>query len=720
MREAHHRISQVHSQGLCHTAAFFFDAKGDSLLHSSEGLYRSLLCQLLPRRQDGLRKAVKIYIEKVAYSDRDEGAAGFWDEIELRDLFQGLFEDCSSPHTILFIDALDECEGDQLRQLAFFFRDLTESAHEAGVKLEVCLSSRHFGAVTVSNCPIIAIEHHNKSDIMLYLDQKLAAHDTGGSEAFRRLKNTIMEMSSGIFLWVVLVVDMLLKDLDEGKNERHLEGRLSKVPLALQGLFREMLSQTQEDRETTLRFFQWVILAGELRLREWHHILPYIRRPIPHSLQECRESAYFTETDEQLEKQIRHISMGLVEVTAKAEPSPWEETGSDDYSIAAGAGSLDLETGETRIVRLIHESVRQFFLHEEGFFILSPDLGHSTIGEGYVSIMDTCLDFIGIPELDGLVNARLKFPTQLDVSSKAESIQWRIACPRDSSIRSFSSASSTRSIRIRTPEPNGLVSSRRKPPTQPDASSKAESIRRGISRSRDSSIRSFSSGSFIPLSLIPRIVSWLGSSIHKPPTQPDASSKAKSTWAGSSRSRGSSIRSFSSASSIRYSQVLKYSFCNNISFSASERDTLSLHSMRSITEPEPRADHSTSEKHQSPTREMMKYRLSLLSQLEPDGPFPLPLPPPSNVTLSVSSNGVRIGVLQDYPALLPYILTTFSIHARSAEKEGANATSILLRLREGGLWKRWLCLSEMPHDIMLITWAEAKGLSSWVTHLSRT
>ena len=642
MREAHHRISQVHSQGLCHTAAFFFDAKGDKLLHSPEGLYRSLLCQLLPRRRDDLRKVIEIYEE-------NERAAVPWDEIELRNLFQGLFEDRSSPHTILFIDALDECEGDQLRQLAFFFRDLTESAHEAGVKLEVCLSSRHFGAVTVSNCPIIAMEHHNKPDIMLYLDQKLAAHDTGGSEAFRRLKNTIMEMSSGIFLWVVLVVDMLLKDLDEGKNERHLEGRLSKVPLALQGLFKEMLSQTQEDRETTLRFFQWVILAGELRLREWHYILPYLRRPTPHSLQECRESAYFTETDEQLEKQIRHISMGLVEVTAKAEPGPWEGTGSDDYSIAAGAGSLDLETGETRIVRLIHESVRQFFLHEEGFFILSPDLGHSAVGEGYVSIMDTCLDFIRIPELDCLVNARLKSPTQLDAFSKAESIRWGSSRSRDSSIRSFSSASSMHSLRIRNSKLSGLAGALILPTRLSDVFSKAESTRRG-----------------------------------------------------SSRSRGSSIRSFGSVGSIR------------------EQDILSLPPRRSVIEPEPRADHSTSEKRQSPTKEMMKYRLSLLSQPESDGPFPLPVPPPSNVTLSVSSNGAQIGVLQDYPALLPYILTTFSIHARSAENEGANATGILLRLHEGGLWKRWLCLNEMPQDIMLINWAEAESLSSWVTHLSRT
>ena len=637
MREAHHRISQVHSQGLCHTAAFFFDAKGDKLLHSPEGLYRSLLCQLLPRRRDDLRKVVEIYEEKVACIDRDEGAAVSWDEIELRNLFQGLFEDCSSPHTILFIDALDECEGDQLRQLAFFFRDLTESAHEAGVKLEVCLSSRHFGAVTVSNCPIIAIEHHNKSDIMLYLDQKLAAHDTGGSEAFRRLKNTIMEMSSGIFLWVVLVVDMLLKDLDEGKNERYLEGRLSKVPLALQGLFREMLSQTQEDRETTLRFFQWVILAGELRLRERHHILLYLRRPTPHSLQECRESAYFTETDEQLEKQIRHISMGLVEVTAKAEPGPWEETGSDDYSIAAGAGSLDPETGETRIVRLIHESVRQFFLHGEGFFILSPGLGHSAVGEGYVSIMDTCLDFIGIPELDCLVNARLKSPAQPDVFSKAESIRWGSLRSRGSSIGGFGIAFS---------KPKGLVNAQLKSPTQLDVFSKAESIRWGSSRS--------------------------------------------------------SIGGFSSASSIRYSQVLKHSFCNSVSFSASEQDILFLHSI------------------QSPTEEMMEYRLSLLSQFEPDSPFLIPLPLPTNVTPSVSSNEARPGVLQDYPALLSYILSTFSIHARSAEKEGANATGIPPRLHEGGLWKRWLCLNEMPHDTMLITWAEAIGLSSWVAHLSRT
>jgi hypothetical protein len=599
-------------QDSCHTAAFFFAAKGDKLLRNPAGLYRSLLYQLLPHRREALRKAVGIYEEKAANIDPDEEAVVSWDEIELQDLFRGLSEDPYSPRTILFIDGLDECEGDQSRDLAFFFRELTYSAHDAGVKLQVCLSSRHFGAASVSNCPTITIEQHNKQDIMSYISQKLAAHDIGNSEAFHGLKTKIIDTSSGNFLWVVLVVDMLLKELDEGKSEKHLGNRLSMVPPVLEDLFKEILKQTNEDRETTLRFFQWVILAGELRLREWHHILPYLRRPAPKSLQECQKSANIAETDEQLEKQIRHISMGLVEVTTHLESDTLEANGSDHYSIAAGAGSFDLGVGETRIVCPIHESIKQFFLHQGGFSAISPKIGQSAIGHGYVSIMDTCLDFIEVPELDDLVKARLDLPDQMDI-----------------------------------PE---------------DESSESESY----------------------------------------------------------RSRKSSVRSFSSASSVRHARALSYASSGATSFTG--RQGVSPPSAPGVfLGVGPRANHSNTELHEGSTEEMMAYRISLLSQsrLHDSSSF---LPQASSIdSLSVSLDYAQPGYLQNYPALLSYILSTFHIHAKAAEKQGVDATRIILRLRDGRLWQRWLCLTEtIPQGTKLIAWAEAEGLLSWVTHLSCT
>ncbi|KAL4968250.1 uncharacterized protein BDV14DRAFT_167601 [Aspergillus stella-maris] len=68
----------------------------------------------------------------------------------------------------------------------------------------------------------------------------------------------------------------------------------------------------------TTKFFSWAVFAAKpLRLLEWHHIIAWIRDNPPTSLQEWRDSNYYTETADQLERQIRSISRGLVEVKSQ-------------------------------------------------------------------------------------------------------------------------------------------------------------------------------------------------------------------------------------------------------------------------------------------------------------------------------------------------------------------------------------------------------------------
>ncbi|SPJ81814.1 uncharacterized protein FTOL_09219 [Fusarium torulosum] len=75
-------------------------------------------------------------------------------------------------------------------------------------------------------------------------------------------------------------------------------------------------------------------------------------------------------------------------------------------SVDAGAGSLNLEAGDSRVVQVIHESVRDFFLKGNGFSVLDPSLSIHPVGKGHLSIMATCLDYVNIEELDALVGAR--------------------------------------------------------------------------------------------------------------------------------------------------------------------------------------------------------------------------------------------------------------------------------------------------------------------------
>ena len=63
----------------------------------------------------------------------------------------------------------------------------------------------------------------------------------------KQMVNTLLVRPSGVFLWVVFVVDILLRDRDNGKSVKYLEGRLQQVPPALEDLFTQLLEGLSAD-----------------------------------------------------------------------------------------------------------------------------------------------------------------------------------------------------------------------------------------------------------------------------------------------------------------------------------------------------------------------------------------------------------------------------------------------------------------------------------------
>jgi hypothetical protein len=316
----------------------------------------------------------------------------------------------TAKRTFIFIDALDECDPDGIQSQAHFWRGITKWAHAKGVHLNICLSSRHFPTITVGNCPEVIVENHNSLDIATYVEEKFRLSIAAKETQWELLRDKILIKSAGIFLWVVLVVEDVLQKWDDGKGMRFLLNRLEHLPHELENLFSEMFQNLDaEARYLTVRLFQWVVLAARpCRLHEWHHILAFIRDPATQSLGEWRLSGDFTQTDDQLQRQLRSISKGLVEVNTVVDELP--RAGFESMSICAGAGSLDLEQGETRVVQLMHESVREFFLQRNGFSFIVQSLDTCPIGWGHLTIMAICLDYIHIKELDALVEAREQTP----------------------------------------------------------------------------------------------------------------------------------------------------------------------------------------------------------------------------------------------------------------------------------------------------------------------
>ncbi|KAL7933958.1 hypothetical protein V8C35DRAFT_44056 [Trichoderma chlorosporum] len=413
MKEAFRQAKLKQTESNYCTAAFFFNAKGTELEHSCLGLFRSLLYQLLPGDQTNLQCFQSLWNDKKFFlRETTNKKVAIWAESELKGFFESMMARQTNRRTMIFIDAIDECDESEIRPMAYFWRTITKSAYQLGIDLNVCLSSRHFPTITLSDCPEIIVEQHNGGDIAAYVDHKLQLGIKTQDNQWKLLKENILKKSSGVFLWVVLVVEDVLKNSDDGKGMSYLMKLVTSVPEELQTLFSDMFSNLEPmTKEVTVRFFQWAILATKpLRLHEWHQIMAFIQKPALRSLSEWRQSDNYTESDEQLEKQIRSISKGLVEVK-KAGAGDSQDDGVELISVYAGAGSLSLEHGDTRIVQVIHESVREFFLANKGFSVLDSALESNPIGNGHLAIMSTCLDYLDITELDALVNARKRVLT---------------------------------------------------------------------------------------------------------------------------------------------------------------------------------------------------------------------------------------------------------------------------------------------------------------------
>lgn len=82
------------------------------------------------------------------------------------------------------------------------------------------------------------------SDIEQYMQSKLHIGDLPGA---RNIKDEIQQRSSGVLLWVVLVIKILNKDKDKARgNVRQMKERLVEIPRDLHTLLMRFYGETRK------------------------------------------------------------------------------------------------------------------------------------------------------------------------------------------------------------------------------------------------------------------------------------------------------------------------------------------------------------------------------------------------------------------------------------------------------------------------------------------
>lgn len=127
-----------------------------------------------------------------------------------------------------FIDALDECNERNIRNMLSFFEHLGELATSMGIQFRICFSSRHYPHIMITKGLDLALEWQegHSQDIVSYVNSELRI---GNSKLAKQIRTELQEKARGIFMWVVLVVAILNKEHDDG-NIHELRQKLGEIP----------------------------------------------------------------------------------------------------------------------------------------------------------------------------------------------------------------------------------------------------------------------------------------------------------------------------------------------------------------------------------------------------------------------------------------------------------------------------------------------------------
>ncbi|KAJ5907499.1 hypothetical protein N7495_000181 [Penicillium taxi] len=339
------------------TASFFFNARGEYLEKSILGMYRSLLFQLFQGYPD----------LQVVLDDPDLIPLNHNGSLSL-DVLKELFANgvCALGQRAFtcFVDALDECDEQQVVDMVQYFEELAEKSTAGGALFRICFSSRHYPYIEIQRGIRLTLEDQSghAEDLVTYITNRLIIQER---TLLDEIQPQLLSKAAGVFMWVVLVIDILNKEYRRGGMA--LRMRLSEIPSDLNELFKDILRRDNEDMEAFQLCILWILYAkSPLRPQELYHAL-WSGLSLNHLV----------------DSQIPDLT--ALETGAGVRTNPAER-----YIISSSKGLAETTKSGQPTVQFIHESVRDFLIKDRGLYELWPELGLNCESLGHDKLKQCC------------------------------------------------------------------------------------------------------------------------------------------------------------------------------------------------------------------------------------------------------------------------------------------------------------------------------------------
>ncbi|KAF2183392.1 hypothetical protein K469DRAFT_690132 [Zopfia rhizophila CBS 207.26] len=331
-------------------AKFFYSYREGELERSHYNMLRSILYDILDQDE-----AFFYHRFQTEYrSQRRGGLRVDWDYASLKTVFKSLRDHSLVRRLYLIIDAVDESEDNDRREILDLLFELSSNMKHCILK--VFIASRPVGQLEVRRDEIhgfIRLQDETIPDITRFAHSFLVRLNL--TRVLAQATEYIVENAQGVFLWVKLVREELLACKEQGYSEEEFIEFLKGLPRELEAFYTLMFERMNtnksnlrnprnlqdlrnyRDLQVGIKMFRFVLFARRpLTVDELRHALI-----IPDNL-----GTKFTASDDSLQ----------------------EHTLPSEQRIIYGGGhflEIKLHHGGG-IVQVMHQTVREFFLNPEG------------------------------------------------------------------------------------------------------------------------------------------------------------------------------------------------------------------------------------------------------------------------------------------------------------------------------------------------------------------
>ncbi|GAW14689.1 hypothetical protein ANO14919_040920 [Xylariales sp. No.14919] len=344
-------------------ARYFYSSRLGELQADHRSMLQSIIYDILDQNELFLYSGIQSEYRNLL--GRSQGGSITWPYEVLKKIAFSLQHYSSQERLYLLIDALDEAKKDDTRDILDMLFNICSNARHCVVK--VFIASRPEGLLNryVSQASnVITLQDHTRSDIYEFTRSFIGKLER--DDSLQEATEYIVQHAQGVFIWVELVGKQLQEYDAQGRPPGDISGFLRTLPKKLEDMYELMFENMPKDDaivQDGVKMFRLVLFAQ--RLLTDKEIVHALRIPDDPRAEFAPSDTFFK-----------------------------DEIPKERYITVCGGNFLEHggHKGGGGTVQVIHRTVREFFLRENGY--ISKTKFRMLTEDAHIRISTTCMRYL--------------------------------------------------------------------------------------------------------------------------------------------------------------------------------------------------------------------------------------------------------------------------------------------------------------------------------------